>query len=71
MEAQEIVRTKCSLYSDDLQSSDDETESSITRSEDTDTPEPRLSEKSPAKELNRAEDGVVLQLKKLNVEDEE
>ncbi|KOB64282.1 RAN binding protein [Operophtera brumata] len=67
-EAQEIVRTKCSLYTDDMPSSDDE--SSITRSEDTDTPEPRHTDKSPASD-KRDEDGVVLQLKKLNVESEE
>ncbi|XP_049879595.1 ran-specific GTPase-activating protein-like [Pectinophora gossypiella] len=63
-EAQEIVRTKCSLYCQD-QSSDDE--SSITRSEDTDTPEPRSTDKTE-KEDNS--DGVVLKLKELTVESE-
>ncbi|XP_013184111.1 ran-specific GTPase-activating protein [Amyelois transitella] len=70
-EAQEIVRTKCSLYTQD-QSSDDE--SSITRSEDTDTPEPKVSDKSPDRaDCDRPEetdDGVVLKLKELKVESE-
>lgn len=64
-EAQEIVRTKCSLYSQD-QSSDDE--SSITRSEDTDTPEPKSNEKLEDLNKNDTEDGVVLKLKELKVD---
>ncbi|KAJ0173191.1 hypothetical protein K1T71_011367 [Dendrolimus kikuchii] len=65
-EAQEIVRTKCSLYND--QSSDDE--SSITRSEDTDTPEPKSSDKSQEKDVKEEaeSEGVVLKLKELKVE---
>ncbi|CAB3222132.1 unnamed protein product [Arctia plantaginis] len=65
-EAQEIVRTKCSLYTQD-QSSDDE--SSITRSEDTDTPEPKSNDK-PDEDTKKAEnaDFVVLKLKDLKVE---
>ncbi|XP_028169007.1 ran-specific GTPase-activating protein-like [Ostrinia nubilalis] len=64
-EAQEIVRTKCSLYND--QSSDEE--SSITRSEDTDTPEPKSSDKADNPSEKDAE-GVVLKLKELKVESE-
>lgn len=71
-EAQEIVRTKCSLYTQD-QSSDDE--SSITRSEDTDTPEPKSSDKTEDEAKkdqseNKDSDGVVLKLKELKVESE-
>ncbi|XP_047538395.1 ran-specific GTPase-activating protein-like [Vanessa atalanta] len=72
-EAQEIVRTKCSLYTQD-QSSDDE--SSITRSEDTDTPEPKSSEKTVDEEAKKEKgenvesDGVILQLKELKVDSE-
>ncbi|XP_037301435.1 LOW QUALITY PROTEIN: ran-specific GTPase-activating protein-like [Manduca sexta] len=73
-EAQEIVRTKCSLYTQD-QSSDDE--SSITRSEDTDTPEPKTNvDKSPDKDKNNDKteqtdsDGVVLKLQELKVDSE-
>ncbi|CAH0402685.1 unnamed protein product [Chilo suppressalis] len=62
-EAQEIVRTKCSLYTQD-QSSDDE--SSITRSEDTDTPEPKSTDKLEGVDS----EGVVLKLKELSVESE-
>lgn len=65
-EAQEIVRTKCSLYSQD-QSSDDE--SSITRSEDTDTPEPKSTDKE-SKEEEKDSDGVVLKLKELKVDND-
>lgn len=70
-EAQEIVRTKCSLYTQD-QSSDDE--SSITRSEDTDTPEPKIVDRSP-EEDGKSEnidlkDGVLLKLKELKVDGE-
>lgn len=71
-EAQEIVRTKCSLYCQDPSS--DEDESSITRSEDTDTPEPKGTPKSPSRDAkaNDAEkdDGVVLKLKELKVEND-
>lgn len=71
-EAQEIVRTKCSLYTQDPSS--DEDESSITRSEDTDTSEPKSVDKSEDqnKESNieRDSDGVVLKLKELKVESE-
>jgi cytoskeletal protein RodZ len=67
-EAQEIVRTKCSLYTQD-QSSDDDDESSITRSEDTDTPEPKSMDKSDKVE-DAESDGVVLKLKELKVESE-
>ncbi|KAL4703514.1 hypothetical protein ACJJTC_018098 [Scirpophaga incertulas] len=63
-EAQEIVRTKCSLYTQD-QSSDDE--SSITRSEDTDTPEPKQADKGD-KTAEIDSEGVVLKLKELKVE---
>ncbi|GBP00556.1 Ran-specific GTPase-activating protein [Eumeta japonica] len=69
-EAQEIVRTKCYLYNQE-QSSDDE--SSITRSEDTDTPEPKSSDRSPAREQpndTSNDDGVVLKLKELKLESE-
>lgn len=69
-EAQEIVRTKCSLYTQDPSSDD---ESSITCSEDTETPEPKSSEKSPDKVEKAGEtdsDGVVLKLKELKVESE-
>lgn len=64
------MRTKCSLYCQD-QSSDDE--SSITRSEDTDTPEPKSTEKSSVNEKSDKDDetdsdGVVLKLKELKVE---
>ncbi|CAG4932362.1 unnamed protein product [Colias eurytheme] len=65
-EAQEIVRTKCSLYTQDASSDD---ESSITRSEDTDTPEPKSVDKSQDPETNES-DGVVLQLKELKVDSE-
>ncbi|XP_045503376.1 ran-specific GTPase-activating protein-like [Colias croceus] len=65
-EAQEIVRTKCSLYTQDPSSDD---ESSITRSEDTDTPEPKSVDKSQDSETNES-DGVVLQLKELKVDSE-
>ncbi|KAJ2940185.1 hypothetical protein O0L34_g11749 [Tuta absoluta] len=61
-EAQEIVRTKCSLYCQDPSSDE---ESSITRSEDTETPEPKSTDKPEEKE---EEDGVVLKLKELKVE---
>ncbi|CAH0595126.1 unnamed protein product [Chrysodeixis includens] len=65
-EAQEIVRTKCSLYTQDLSSDD---ESSITRSEDTDTPEPKSNNKSIDNDKDEAEsDGVVLKLKELKVD---
>lgn len=65
-EAQEIVRTKCSLYTQD-QSSDDE--SSFTRSEDTETPEPKNIDKTldDTKKSDNT-DGVVLKLKQLKVE---
>lgn len=72
-EAQEIVRTKCSLYTQDPSSDD---ESSITRSEDTDTPEPKNRDRSPDKDKKAVKqeepdsDGVVLQLKELKVESE-
>lgn len=71
-EAQEIVRTKCSLYTQDQYSDD---ESSITRSEDTDTPEPKSAEKSPDEETKKElyakdSDGVILKLKELKVESE-
>lgn len=64
------MRTQCSLYTQDLSSDE---ESSITRSEDTNTPEPKSSDKSPAKAVSDAKeedsssDGVVLQLKELKV----
>ncbi|XP_075983508.1 ran-specific GTPase-activating protein-like [Anticarsia gemmatalis] len=64
-EAQEIVRTKCSLYTQD-QSSDDE--SSITRSEDTDTPEPKTTDKTDDTKKAESTDGVVLKLKELTVD---
>ncbi|PZC78653.1 ran-specific GTPase-activating protein [Helicoverpa armigera] len=70
-EAQEIVRTKCSIYTQDLSSDD---ESSITRSEDTDSPEPKHNEKKSDKDAKNIEkeetesDGVVLKLKELKVE---
>ncbi|XP_041972591.1 ran-specific GTPase-activating protein-like [Aricia agestis] len=71
-EAQEIVRTKCSLYTQDPSS--DEDESSITRSEDTDTPEPKSVDKddSTKKELNIDKDseGVVIKLKELKVDND-
>lgn len=70
-EAQEIVRTKCSLYTQDLSSDD---ESSITRSEDTDTPEPKSNEKmdepKTTEKPDTDSDGVVLKLKELKVESE-
>ncbi|CAH1641005.1 unnamed protein product [Spodoptera littoralis] len=67
-EAQEIVRTKCSIYTQDLSSDD---ESSITRSEDTDSPEPKpktleIDAKNDKEEVDS--DGVVLKLKELKVE---
>ncbi|CAH2052380.1 unnamed protein product, partial [Iphiclides podalirius] len=70
-EAQEIVRTKCSLYTQDQSSDDDE--SSITRSEDTDTPEPKSVDKNSEEETKKEvvdvkEDGVVLKLKELKVD---
>lgn len=67
-EAQEIVRTKCSIYTQDLSSDD---ESSITRSEDTDSPEPKPKtlEKDAKNDKEEVEsDGVVLKLKELKVE---
>ncbi|CAH0696613.1 unnamed protein product [Spodoptera exigua] len=67
-EAQEIVRTKCSIYTQDLSSDD---ESSITRSEDTDSPEPKPKalEKDAKNDKEEAEpEGVVLKLKELKVE---
>ncbi|KAH9643494.1 hypothetical protein HF086_015642 [Spodoptera exigua] len=65
-EAQEIVRTKCSIYTQDLSSDD---ESSITRSEDTDSPEPKPLEKDAKNDKEEAEpEGVVLKLKELKVE---
>ncbi|XP_072934292.1 ran-specific GTPase-activating protein-like [Epargyreus clarus] len=71
-EAQEIVRTKCSLYTQDPSS--DEDESSITRSEDTDTPEPKSADKTPdedtKKESDKDSEGVVLKLKDLKVDSE-
>ena len=73
-EAQEIVRTKCSIYTQDLSSDD---ESSITRSEDTDSPEPKRNEKILDKDAKNVEtdekesDGVVLKLKDLKVESAE
>ncbi|KAG7303364.1 hypothetical protein JYU34_011855 [Plutella xylostella] len=72
-EAQEIVRTKCSIYCDDYTDDEDDDESSITRSEDTDTPEPHSADKSPSKEAKinvsqKEEEGVVLKLKELKVE---
>lgn len=72
-EAQEIVRTKCSLYSQSHEPSSDE-ESSITRSEDTNTPEPKVLENSPNKEKEgsgleeKDSEGVVLKLKELKVD---
>lgn len=72
-EAQEIVRTKCSLYSQSHEPSSDE-ESSITRSEDTNTPEPKALETSPNKEKgglgldDKESEGVVLKLKELKVD---
>ncbi|XP_063368587.1 ran-specific GTPase-activating protein-like [Cydia amplana] len=69
-EAQEIVRTKCSLYTQDLSSDD---ESSITRSEDTDTPEPKSIDKADEKTTDKNEkdsEGVILKLKELTVESE-
>ncbi|XP_022831930.1 ran-specific GTPase-activating protein-like [Spodoptera litura] len=70
-EAQEIVRTKCSIYTQDLSSDD---ESSITRSEDTDSPEPKpktleIDAKNDKEEVDS--DGVVLKLKELKVESAE
>ncbi|CAG9137105.1 unnamed protein product [Plutella xylostella] len=72
-EAQEIVRTKCSIYCDDYTDDEDDDESSITRSEDTDTPEPHSADKSPSKEAKinvsqKEAEGVVLKLKELKVE---
>ncbi|CAG9559179.1 unnamed protein product [Danaus chrysippus] len=68
-EAQEIVRTKCILYTQD-QFSDDE--SSFTRSEDTETPDPKGTDKTPDDEnkkiTDQDSDGVVLKLKELKVE---
>lgn len=60
------------MYTQD-QSSDDE--SSITRSEDTDTPEPKSVEKNSEEESKKEifdvkEDGVVLKLKELKVDGE-
>ncbi|XP_047524624.1 ran-specific GTPase-activating protein-like isoform X2 [Pieris napi] len=68
-EAQEIVRTKCFLYTQDLSSDD---ESSITRSEDTDTPEPKTTDKADedSKKDTLESDGVVLKLKELKVDSE-
>lgn len=72
-EAQEIVRTKCSLYSQSHEPSSDE-ESSITRSEDTNTPEPKVLENSLNKEKEglgleeKDSEGVVLKLKELKVD---
>ncbi|CAH2233957.1 ran-specific GTPase-activating protein-like [Pararge aegeria] len=74
-EAQEIVRTKCSIYTQDLSSDSDE-ESSITQSEDTDTPEPKSVDKTldddSKKELtdDKGSDGIVIKLKELNVQSE-
>lgn len=71
-EAQEIVRTKCSLYSQSHEPSSDE-ESSLT-SEDTSTPEPKGLEISPNKEKEgsgleeKDSEGVVLKLKELKVD---
>ncbi|KAJ8711102.1 hypothetical protein PYW07_008344 [Mythimna separata] len=73
-EAQEIVRTKCSIYTQDLSSDD---ESSITRSEDTDSPEPKRNDKISEKDAKnitndeKESDGVVLKLKELKVENTE
>lgn len=69
-EAQEIVRTKCSLYTQDPSSDD---ESSITRSEDTDTPEPKSTDKTDDdfKKDSLDNDGVVLKLKELKVGSEQ
>lgn len=72
-EAQEIVRTKCCLYSQSHEGSSDE-ESSITRSEDTNTPEPKVLENSPNKDKEglvseeKDPNGVVLKLKELKVD---
>ncbi|CAK1541746.1 unnamed protein product [Leptosia nina] len=68
-EAQEIVRTKCSLYTLDLSSDE---ESSITRSEDTDTPEPKSIDKTEdiKKDMLDKDDGVILKLKDLKVDSE-
>ena len=68
-EAQEIVRTKCSLYTQDPSSDD---ESSITRSEDTDTPEPKIADKDKRadKQEDHDSEGVVLKLKELKVEND-
>lgn len=67
------MRTKCSIYCDDYTDDEDDDESSITRSEDTDTPEPHSADKSPSKEAKinvsqKEEEGVVLKLKELKVE---
>ncbi|VVC97854.1 ran-specific GTPase-activating protein-like [Leptidea sinapis] len=72
-EAQEIVRTKCSLYTQDSYSDD---ESSITRSEDNETPEPKSNDKTPEEETKKDvidtkdSDSVVLKLKELKVDSE-
>ncbi|XP_023946028.1 ran-specific GTPase-activating protein [Bicyclus anynana] len=75
-EAQEIVRTKCSIYTQELSSDSDE-ESSITQSEETDTPELKSTDKTPDEKYSKTEvtdakesDGIVLQLKELKVESE-
>lgn len=68
------MRTKCSIYTQDLSSDD---ESSITRSEDTDSPEPKRTDKISDKDAKNVEkdekesDGVVLKLKELKVESAE